>query len=305
VFSLPLTLTREFDIMQNPMLNIAVMAARKAGDIINHATLDLELIKVTHKGFGEYVSDIDHIAEKTIVELLLNAYPSHTILAKENTGNFTDSNSRYQWVIDPINGTTNFIHGLPHFAVSIALQVNGVTEQAVIYAPATNQLFTASKGLGGFCNNRRMRVSKRTRLLDALLGSSIAVKAATKSRNLDHLMLDLMADTAGVRHLGSPVLDLAYVASGALDACYAIGLKPWEMAAGALMVTEAGGLISDALGDKHYLKTGHLIAGCPKIFSQLLPRIGTNLSTIHPLIDSIDDTHLSESTATHSTVTSL
>ena len=294
------------------MLNIAVMAARKAGDIINHATLDLELIKVTHKGFGEYVSDIDHVAEKIIVELLLNAYPSHTILAKENssnTNNLAHSNSRYQWIIDPINGTTNFIHGLPHFAVSIALQVNGITEQAVIYAPATNQLFTASKGLGGFCNNRRMRVSKRTRLLDALLGSSVAVKAAAQSRSLDPLMLNLTADTAGVRHLGSSVLDLAYVASGALDACYAVGLKPWEMAAGALMVTEAGGLISDALGDSHYLKTGSLIAGCPKIFSQLLPRIGPDLSKNHALLYPLENndlnSDLSESVVISSTVTSL
>ncbi|MEY3996408.1 MAG: hypothetical protein RL344_751 [Pseudomonadota bacterium] len=288
------------------MLNIAVMAARKAGDIINHATLDLELIKVTHKGFGEYVSDIDHVAEKVIVELLLNAYPSHTVLAKENSSNTNNhSNSRYQWIIDPINGTTNFIHGLPHFAVSIALQVNGITEQAVIYAPATNQLFTASKGLGGFCNNRRMRVSKRTRLLDALLGSSVAVKAATESRKSDYLMLDLTADTAGVRHLGSPALDLAYVASGALDACYAVGLKPWEIAAGALMVTEAGGLISDALGDNHYLKTGSLIAGCPKIFSQLLPRVGPDLSKNHAFIYPLENNDLSESMAKSSTVTSL
>jgi myo-inositol-1(or 4)-monophosphatase len=267
--------------MQHPMLNIAVMAARKAGDIINHATLDLEAIKVTHKGFGEYVSDINHVAEKTIVDMLLHAYPSHAIWTDEINSNTDNkpSNQRYQWVIDPINGTTNFIHGLPQFAVSIALQINGTTEHAVIYAPATNQLFTASKGLGAFCNGRRIRVSKRARLLDALIGSTVSIKAATQLRDSDALA-ELTSDTAGVRQLGSSALDMAYVASGALDACYAVALKPSEILAGALMITEAGGLIADAAGDNHYLKTGTLVGGTPKIFAQVLSRIGATLSIV-------------------------
>jgi myo-inositol-1(or 4)-monophosphatase len=268
--------------MQHPMLNIAVMAARKAGDIISQASRELDKIKVASKGAGDYVSDIDHAAEKAIVETLLNAYPNHSILAEEGTSNAQSSTpygeSRFKWIIDPIDGTTNFIHGLPQFAVSIALQVDGVTEQAVIYAPATNDLFVASKGLGAFCNNRRMRVSKRVGLVDALLATSFPVKTAIQARVFGELMLDLNAQTAGVRRMGSAVLDLAYVASGGLDGYYGVGLKPWDIAAGALMVTEAGGLIADALGESDYLTTGSVVAGCPKIFTQLLPRVGPTMA---------------------------
>lgn len=268
--------------MQHPMLNIAVMAARKAGDLISQASRELDKIKVANKGPGDYVSDIDHAAEKAIVETLLNAYPTHSILAEEGTTNEQSgsaySDSRFQWIIDPIDGTTNFIHGLPQFAVSIALQVDGVTEQAVIYAPATNDLFVASKGLGAFCNNRRMRVSKRVRMLDALLACSFPVKTAIESRAFGELMLDLTAQTAGVRRMGSAVLDLAHLANGGFDGYYGVGLKPWDIAAGALMVTEAGGLIADALGESDYLATGSVVAGSPKIFTQLLPRVGPTMA---------------------------
>jgi myo-inositol-1(or 4)-monophosphatase len=268
--------------MQHPMLNIAVMAARKAGDIISQASRELDKIKVATKGPGDYVSEIDHAAEKAIVEVLLNAYPNHAVLAEEGTGNEQSGTpygeSRFKWIIDPIDGTTNFIHGLPQFAVSIALQVDGVTEQAVIYAPASNDLYVASKGLGAFCNNRRMRVSKRTRLIDALLATSFPVKTAVESRQFGELMLDLSAQTAGVRRMGSAVLDLAHVANGGFDGYYGVGLKPWDIAAGALMVTEAGGLVADAMGDSAYLATGGVVAGCPKIFAQLLPRVGPTMA---------------------------
>ncbi len=268
--------------MQHPMLNIAVMAARKAGDLISQASRELDKIKVVNKGPGDYVSDVDHAAEQAIVEVLLNAYPNHSIMAEEGSSNAQSgtpyADSRFKWIIDPIDGTTNFIHGLPHFAVSIALQVDGVTEQAVIYAPATNDLYVASKGLGAFCNNRRMRVSKRTRLLDSLLGTGFPVKTAVDSREFGELFLDLTAQTAGVRRMGSAVLDLAFVANGALDAYYAVGLKSWDIAAGALMVTEAGGLVCGSLGESDYLATGSVIAGSPKIFSQLLPRVGPTMA---------------------------
>ncbi len=268
--------------MQHPMLNIAVMAARKAGDLISQASRELDKIKVSTKGPGDYVSDIDQAAEQAIVEVLLNAYPNHSIMAEEGSNNAQSGTpygeSRFKWIIDPIDGTTNFIHGLPHFAISIALQVDGITEQAVIYAPATNDLYTASKGLGAFCNNRRMRVSKRTRLLDALLGTGFTVKTAVESREFGELFLDLTAQTAGVRRMGSAVLDLAFVANGALDAYYAVGLKSWDIAAGALMVTEAGGLVSGSLGEADYLATGSVIAGSPKVFSQLLPRVGPTMA---------------------------
>ncbi len=262
------------------MLNIAVMAARKAGDLISQASRELDKIKVASKGPGDYVSDVDHAAEAAIVEVLLNAYPNHSVLAEEGSAGGDKSDGRFKWIIDPIDGTSNFIHGLPHFAVSIALQVDGVTEQAVIYAPATNDLYTASKGLGAFCNNRRMRVSKRNRMIDALLGTGFPVKTAVESREFGELFLDLSAQTAGVRRMGSAVLDLAFVANGALDAYYAVGLKSWDIAAGALMVTEAGGLVSDSSGESDYLSTGSVVAGCPKVFSQLLSVVGPTMSGI-------------------------
>ena len=270
--------------MQHPMLNIAVMAARKAGDLISQASRELDKVKVANKGVGDYVSDIDHAAEKAIVEILLNAYPTHSILAEEGSVNeqagSAYADSRFKWIIDPIDGTTNFIHGLPQFAVSIALQVDGATEQAVIYAPATNDLFVASKGLGAFCNNRRMRVSKRVRLLESLLATSFPVKTAVHSRAFGELMLDLSSQTAGVRRMGSAVLDMAHLANGAFDGYYGVGLKPWDIAAGALMVTEAGGLVSGSTGEADYLETGSVVAGCPKIFTQLLGKVGPTMADL-------------------------
>ena len=264
--------------MQNPMLNVAVMAARKAGDIIQTASRDLEKVKVATKGMGDYVTEIDHAAEKAIVETLLNAYPNHSFLAEEGTPGGERSDGKYQWIIDPIDGTTNFIHGVPHFAVSIALQVNGVTEQAVIYAPATNDLYTASRAQGAYVNSRRMRVSKRVRMLDALLASSFPVHTAVHHRAFAELMLDLSAETAGVRRMGSAVLDMALTAAGAFDGYYAAGLKPWDMASGALMISEAGGLVADATGETNYLSTGQVVAGGPKIFGQLLAKVGPTMA---------------------------
>lgn len=305
--------------MQHPMLNIAVMAARKAGDTINHATLDLESIKINPRHSGESMSDIQDRAKKIIVEILLNAYPNHHIYHTQptNTAHTIDSikniqkemqtiainplsNSSkqsfpaYQWLIDPINGLNNFMHGLPQFAVSLALQIEGIITHSVIYAPATNQLFTASKGLGAYCNNRRIRVSKRNRIVDSLLSHSISKANSIQANSsaipsiiepavlnaLTKLNVDLNTQSIGLRNIGSPALDLAYIALGGLDACYGVHINPHEIAAGALMVTEAGGLISDALGDNHYLTTGNFLAGNPKIFSQLLPRISPVLINI-------------------------
>ena len=266
--------------MQNPMLNVAVMAARKAGDIIQTASRDLEKIKVATKGMGDYVTEVDHAAELAIVETLLAAYPNHSILAEEGTPSGARPDGKYQWIIDPIDGTSNFIHGVPHFAVSIALQISGVTEQAVIYAPATNDLYTASRAQGAYVNNRRMRVSKRVRMLDALLATSFLVHTAVQNRAFGELMLDLSAETAGVRRMGSAVLDMALTAAGAFDGYYAAGLKPWDMAAGALMITEAGGLVADATGEANYLSTGQIVAGGPKMFAQLLAKVAPTMATM-------------------------
>lgn len=261
------------------MLNLAIRAAREAGDLINRATLDLEKVRYAAKGPGDFVTEIDHAAEQKITKLLQEAYPSHGILAEES-GVVVNPDARYQWIIDPLDGTTNFIHGLPHFAVSIALQVDGVSDLGVIYAPALNQLYTTRRGSGAFLDNRRIRVSKRTSVGEALLSTSFPIKTAAHSKAFGELFVNLTQQTAGVRRMGSAVLDLANVASGAFDVYYGVGLKPWDMAAGALMVVEAGGLLTDADGKNAYMQTGSVIAGNPKLYAALMPSISPVISPL-------------------------
>ena len=259
------------------MMTVAIKAARLAGDMINRATLDLERVKYTAKGPGDYVSEVDHAAEEAIIATIAEVYPKHAFLAEERG---QQGESRHVWIIDPIDGTTNFLHGLPQFAVSIALQVDGVTEQGVIYAPATNDLYTSVRGLGAFCNNRRIRVSKRIRMAESLFATSFPIKTVADSGKFSELFFDLTRQTAGVRRMGSAVLDLAHVATGAFDGYFGVKLKPWDIAAGGLMVQEAGGLIADCYGEQDYMKSGMIIAGSPKIFGQLMPVAGPVLADI-------------------------
>jgi myo-inositol-1(or 4)-monophosphatase len=251
----------------HPMLTIAVKAARRAGSIINRAARDVEGLTVTTKRQNDFVTEIDQAAEAAIIETLKKAYPDHAVLAEESG---ESGRSEYVWVIDPLDGTTNFIHGLPHYAVSIGLQHRGTLTQAVVYDPVRNELFTASKGRGAFLNDRRIRVSRRSRLEGALIGTGFPF------RQLDHLESYLRAfkhvteRTAGVRRAGAAALDLAYVAAGRLDGFWEIGLSPWDMAAGALLVLEAGGLVSDFDGESSYMTAGHIVCGAPKVFAPLL-----------------------------------
>jgi myo-inositol-1(or 4)-monophosphatase len=256
----------------HPMLNVAVKAVRRAGQIINRAALDIETVKVGAKGPGDFVTEIDHAVEADIIQTLQMSFPQHAVLAEES-GRFGDANATHEWVIDPIDGTTNFIHGLPHYAVAIALRVEGVVTQACVFAPATNDLFTASKGEGAFLNNRRIRVSKRIRFNEALLGASFARNSFSSHSSLQRAMGELSVQTAGVRRLGSTVLDLAFVAAGRLDGCFSIGPKPWDIATGQLLVTEAGGLFSDIAGEANYFENGTAVAGTPKIFAPLLAQL--------------------------------
>lgn len=251
----------------HPMLNIAIKAARRAGTIINRASLDLERLNVARKGPRDYVTDIDRAAEESIVETLRAAYPDHAVLGEE-FGLQGPEQSEFQWIVDPLDGTTNFIHGLPNFAVSIALMHRGQVTQAVIYDPSRNELFTASRGSGTFLNDRRVRVSGRTRFHDALLGAHWpnAGEAAQHSGRFR----DMAEGSAGVRRMGSTVLDLAYVASGRLDGFCGVGLKAWDVAAGSLMVLEAGGLLADFDGEQGWLDSGNVLAASPKIFTQML-----------------------------------
>ena len=255
----------------HPTLNIAVKAARRAGNIINRASTDLAHIKVHAKSANDFVTEVDRAAEAAIIEVLKDAYPGHGILAEE-TGS-SGPEGEYQWIIDPLDGTTNFIHGFQQYAVSLALARNGVVEQAVVFDPVANDLYTASKGAGAFLNDRRIRVSKRDRMGESLIGTGFPF------REFDHIdaylamFREVAQKTAGIRRPGSAALDLAYLAAGRYDAFWEMGLKPWDMAAGALLVQEAGGLVSDLGGESAFLASGNVVAGTPKIFGQLLPII--------------------------------
>ena len=259
----------------HPMLNIAVKAARRAGNIINRATRNLDIVAVKEKAANDFVSEVDREAEQAIIRTLRDAYPDHSILAEESGASGA---SDHQWIIDPLDGTTNYIHGFPQYAVAIALRHKGVVTQAVVYDPGRNDLFTSSRGRGAYLNDQRIRVSKRIQLKSSLIGTGFPF------RQLEHLdvylaiLRDMMKSSAGVRRAGSAALDLAYVAAGRLDGFWEFGLSPWDIAAGALLITEAGGLVGDLAGENNYMKTGNIVAGNPKVFVELLHAISPHLT---------------------------
>jgi myo-inositol-1(or 4)-monophosphatase len=252
----------------HPMLNIAVRAARRAGSIINRAALDGGGFEVRSKRMNDFVTKVDHAAEEAIIEVVRKAYPDHAVLAEES--GITAGQADYQWIIDPLDGTTNFIHGFPQYCVSIAIRHRDALAHGVIYDPVKNELFTASKGRGAFLNDRRMRVSKCLRLADALVGTGFPFKEVTRLDLYTNQLKQMMQKSAGVRRAGAAALDLAYVACGRLDAFWELGLSPWDMAAGALMIQEAGGLVGDLRGDAGYLESGEICAATPKIFPVLV-----------------------------------
>jgi myo-inositol-1(or 4)-monophosphatase len=254
----------------NPMLNIAIKAARAAGAIINRASLDLDLLKINTKSPNDFVTEVDQAAENAIIEVILTAYPGHGILAEESGREHGARNSEYVWIIDPLDGTTNFIHGLPVYAVSIALTHRGQVQQAVVYDPSRNDLFFASKGRGAFLNDRRLRVSKRTRLSDSLVGTGFPFRKGDNFKRYLKMFEELMPQVAGLRRPGAAALDLCYVAAGYYDGFFETGLNPWDVAAGSLMITEAGGLIGNFTGESDYLFQREVVAGTPKIYGQLV-----------------------------------
>jgi myo-inositol-1(or 4)-monophosphatase len=254
----------------NPMLNIAVKAARAAGAIINRASLDLDILKVNTKSPNDFVTEVDQAAEAAIIEILLTAYPGHGILAEESGREHGSKDSEYVWIIDPLDGTTNFIHGFPVYAVSIALAHRGVVQQAVVYDPARNDLFYASKGRGAFLNDRRLRVSRRTRMQDSLIGTGFPFRKGDNFRRYVKMFEEVMQHCAGLRRPGAAALDLCYVAAGYYDGFFETGLNPWDVAAGSLMITEAGGLIGNFTGEPDYLFQREVVAGNPKIYGQLV-----------------------------------
>ena len=252
------------------MLNIATRAARSAGRILMRYLERTDRIAVTSKSRNDFVSEVDRGAEQAIIQELRSRYPDHAILAEESGEH---RGNEFQWVIDPLDGTTNYLHGFPQFSVSIALKYRNRLEQAVVYDPLREEMFTASRGQGAQLNDRRLRVAGRTSLEGALIGTGFPFR---DHRHLDaylSMFKAMIQDTAGIRRPGSAALDFAYVAAGRLDGFWELGLAQWDFAAGALLVSEAGGKVTDLAGGDRYLNTGNLIAGNLKVHQAMLTKI--------------------------------
>ena len=251
----------------HPMLNIAVRAARKAGGIIARFSTEVDTLTISNKAENDFVSEVDQLAEQAVIQTIHKAYPDHAILAEESG---THRGNDYEWVIDPLDGTTNFLHGFPQYAVSIGLRHKGRLEVAVVYDPFKQEMFTASRGGGAQLNGKRIRVTKRTSLKGALLGTGIPFRDLSYIDTYLAMMKALLPDTAGVRRAGSASLDLAYVAAGRLDGFWEYSLKPWDMAAGILLVEEAGGLVTDFNGGFEFFDSGNIVAANPRILKAMV-----------------------------------
>ena len=256
------------------MLNVAIKAARAAGALINRAALDVESVRVAQKQVNDFVTEVDKAAERAVIETLLGAYPDHGILGEETGTEFGNKNSDFVWIIDPLDGTTNFIHGYPVYCVSIALSFKGKIEHAVVYDPSRNDLFTATRGRGAFLNERRIRVSKRTQLKDCLISTGFPFRPGDNFRAYMRMFAEITQRTAGVRRPGAAALDLAYVAAGFTDGFFESGLSIWDVAAGSLLITEAGGLVGNFTGEADFLEQAECLAGNPRAYGQLVGILG-------------------------------
>ena len=261
------------------MLNIAIRAARTAGDTIVRYVERVDTLEVSSKGYNDFVSEVDREAERRIVEVIRKAYPQHSVLGEESGSH---AGNEYVWVVDPLDGTTNFLHGFPQYAVSIAIRCRGRLEQAVIYDPLRQELFTASRGEGARLNDRRIRVIKCNTLKSALLGTGFPFRTVSNVDTYLAILRTFIIRTSGVRRAGAAALDLAYVAAGRLDGFWEFGLKEWDMAAGVLLIQEAGGLVSDVTGDDGYFDTGNIVGGNPKVFTASLRIIQQQLNSCAP-----------------------
>ncbi len=265
----------------HPMLNTAIKAARRAGNTILRYARDLDRINIEDKGNYEgFVTEVDKASEKMILETLVDAYPDHHFLAEESGVIQARGNSDFQWIIDPLDGTTNFIHGLPHYGISIALLHRGILQQAVIFQPEQNLLFTATRGAGAFLNDRRIRVSKRMHLRDSLIVTGFAYHPSRPLEFYRALQQGIASTSGGLRNSGASALDLAYCAAGWYDATVQLGARSWDVAAGALLIQEAGGMVSDFNGDSNFVDCGHLIAATPKVFPVLTQLLHEHMATL-------------------------
>jgi len=260
----------------HPMVNIAVRAARGAGTIIARNADRLDRVEVERKGSNDFVTEVDRLAEQEIIQTLKRAYPSHAVIGEESGG---EADSDYVWVIDPLDGTTNFLHGFPHFAVSIALLHRGTIDVGVVYDPVRDELFTAKRGGGATLDGRRLRMAKRRGLEEAIIGTGFPFKYPEHLTAYMGMFEDVLRRSGDVRRTGSAALDLAWVAADRMDGFWEIGLNPWDIAAGTLFIREAGGIVSDLEGGERHLERGDVAAGSPKLIKELLRNIRPHLTS--------------------------
>ncbi len=260
------------------LLNVAVMAARRAGAVLIRKMANLPKLKVDQKGHNDYVSDADRAAEKAVIDCILKHYPDHAILAEESGA---QGESDHVWIVDPLDGTTNYLHGFPVFAVSIGLQINGRMEHGVVYDPMRQELFTASRGDGAQVDGRRIRTSGQKQIERALIGTGFPFRQSEKElKPYLNMLGKTVLNTSGVRRPGAAALDLAYVAAGRLDAFWETGLAPWDLAAGSLLIREAGGIISGLDGSENFMETGHVLCGTPKIYKDFAKLCGREIKAL-------------------------
>ncbi|MBE4572716.1 inositol monophosphatase [Vibrio navarrensis] len=259
----------------HPMLNIAIRAARKAGNHIAKSLENVEKIESTLKGTNDFVTNVDKEAETIIIDTIKNSYPEHCIIAEEN-GTIDGKDKDVQWIIDPLDGTSNFIKGIPHFAVSIAVRIKGKTEVACVYDPMQNELFTAQRGSGAQLNSARIRVKQPKDLQGAIIATGFPFKQKQHSESYFKIMSAMFVEVADFRRAGSAALDLCYVAAGRVDGYFELGLKPWDIAAGELIAREAGAIITDFAGGTEYLKSGNVVASSARGVKSLLKHIREN-----------------------------
>jgi myo-inositol-1(or 4)-monophosphatase len=261
-----------------PMLNIAIRAARSAGDLILRSSDNVGQLRIDQKGKNDFASEVDRAAEREIINIIRTAYPDHAILAEESGQH---QGNDFVWVIDPLDGTTNFLHGFPQYAVSIALKYKGRLEVAVIYDPLRDELFTAKRGGGAMLNSRRLRVTNQLSMKGALIGTGFPFKTDLHLDAYVGMFKAISMEAAGIRRAGAAALDLAYVAAGRLDGFWEIGIMEWDMAAGILLIKEAGGVVTDFSFNDNYLASGNVIAGSPKMHQMLYqliePHVTDNL----------------------------
>lgn len=264
----------------HPLLNIATQAARAAGGNILHHLDRIDQLNVEYKGKNDYVSEVDKEAENTIIQTIKKYYPEHDILAEESgITKQKQKPAEVRWIIDPLDGTTNFLHQFPQFSVSIAVEVKGKIQHAAIFDPVRDEMFTASRGSGAFLNNRRLRVSQQKNLENALLATGFPYHDFSYIDAYMESLKSFMTSTAGIRRAGSAALDLAYVACGRVDGFWEFNLKPWDIAAGVLIIQEAGGLSTDFNGGDNYLNSGNIIAANPKLYKEMAQTIGKTVPT--------------------------